>query len=246
MWPAPAETSAGRTPVGMVSTSRFESGSITASVFPVARRRTRVVSPPVNTAASAAASSSPPPRPSSTPPRRASSASERGACPRGRVELGVLSEDRSLQILELAAGLDAELLDECAPGVAVARQRVPLAARAVEREDQLGAQPLARRMLAHQCLQLWDQCRVAPQREVGLDALLERDQPQLLEAGDVALCERLVREIRERRAAPDDRAPGEAARSRWPPRLAPAHRARPPRGARSARRRAGQGIRSST
>ncbi len=43
---------------------------------------------------------------------------------------------------------------------------------------------------------------MAPEREIGLDALLERDQPELLEAGDVGLCERLVREIRERRAAP--------------------------------------------
>jgi hypothetical protein len=43
---------------------------------------------------------------------------------------------------------------------------------------------------------------VAAEREVGLDALLDDDRPQLLEARDLRLCERLVEEIRERGPPP--------------------------------------------
>src|SRR5215217_158980 len=50
--------------------------------------------------------------------------------------------------------------------------------------------------------QLADQLRVAAQRELGLDALLDGGQVKLLKPGDLALRKRLVRELGERRAAP--------------------------------------------
>ena len=43
---------------------------------------------------------------------------------------------------------------------------------------------------------------MAAQGEVGLDPLLEGSQTQLLEASDLALCERLGREVRKRRSSP--------------------------------------------
>src|SRR5829696_1028185 len=57
-------------------------------------------------------------------------------------------------------------------------------------------------MLTYECLELRDQRGVISEGEVGLDAVLERDQPELLEAGDVALSKPLVREVAERWPAP--------------------------------------------
>ena len=44
---------------------------------------------------------------------------------------------------------------------------------------------------------------MAAQRQVGVDALLDDDGSQLLEARDLRLRERLVDEVRERRPAPE-------------------------------------------
>ncbi len=38
--------------------------------------------------------------------------------------------------------------------------------------------------------------------EVRLDPLLDRDEPELVESGDLGLRERLVEEVRERRPSP--------------------------------------------
>ena len=66
-WSASAETSAGSTPVGTVSTRLFEAGSITASELASA---SWAASPPATIAATAAAISRPPPKVTRTPPRR--------------------------------------------------------------------------------------------------------------------------------------------------------------------------------
>ena len=52
-------------------------------------------------------------------------------------------------------------------------------------------------------LQLADQLAVPSEREVGVDPLLERGQAELLEASDLRLGERLVREVGEGRPAPE-------------------------------------------
>ena len=59
------------------------------------------------------------------------------------------------------------------------------------------------RVLGDQRLELADQLGVAAEREVGLDPLLERRQPQVLEPAALGLGERLVRELGERRPAPE-------------------------------------------
>ena len=61
---------------------------------------------------------------------------------------------------------------------------------------------LAQRVLRDERLELARDLGVAPQREVGLDAALERHEPELLEAGDLGLGERLVGEVRERGSPP--------------------------------------------
>ena len=106
-----------------------------------------------------------------------------------------------LELPQLGARLDPELVER-GPRVAVRLQRLRLPARAVQREHQLAAQPLAMRMLRDQRLQLADELGVPAQRQVGLDPLLERRQPQLLEPAALDPRERLLAELRQRRAAP--------------------------------------------
>ena len=91
--------------------------------------------------------------------------------------------------MQLRPGLEADLLDQPGPRGAVGLQRLRLAAVAVEREHELAAQPLAQRMLAHERLQLADHARVVAERELRLDAQLDRRQPQLLQADDRPLGE---------------------------------------------------------
>ena len=93
--------------------------------------------------------------------------------PARRVEGGVLDEDRLLHRPQLATGFETELVDQPAPGLAVGLQRVGLAAAAVERQHQLAAQALAKRVFRDQGLELTDQLRMASQFEVGGDPILQ-------------------------------------------------------------------------
>ena len=116
---------------------------------------------------------------------------------------GVVGEDRLLQLPERGRGLEAELLVECLPRCAIGLERLGLAAAAVQRQHELATQPLAQRMLPHERLELADQLRVPSAAQVGLDAVLEQCEPQLLEPADLRLRERLEDEIGERRSAPE-------------------------------------------
>ena len=63
---------------------------------------------------------------------------------------------------------------------------------------------------------------MAPDGQVGIDPLLEHGYPELLEPGDLGLGERLVRQVRERRPAPECKRVAKLARGPlWigPPRL---------------------------
>ena len=58
-------------------------------------------------------------------------------------------------------------------------------------------------MLGDQGLELGDERGVAAEGEVGVDAVLERVETQLLEPADLVLGEGLVGEVGQRRAAPE-------------------------------------------
>ena len=58
-------------------------------------------------------------------------------------------------------------------------------------------------MLLHERLQLADKLDVPTAREVLIDSLVEECEAKLLQAGDLALGEALVGELRERRAPPE-------------------------------------------
>src|SRR5205085_12026615 len=75
----------------------------------------------------------------------------------GPLECLVLPQDRCLQLLERAAGLDAQLLVEHASGLRVELEGIRLPPGPVEREHQLLAKALPKRMLSDQALELGDQ-----------------------------------------------------------------------------------------
>ena len=97
------------------------------------------------------------------------------------IERRILVENRALELPERERRLDAERLHERAPRIAIRRERVRLPSRAVEGEHELGAEALPERVLADQQLELGDELGARAQREIGLDALLERLEPKLLE-----------------------------------------------------------------
>ena len=122
---------------------------------------------------------------------------------RGRIERGVLTEDRLLELHERRGSARGRALDQHAPRVLVDLQRLGLAVAAVQGEHQLPAQPLAQRVTGDQGLELGDEITVAPEGEVCFDPFLEGGQAQLLEPGDLVLGERVEGEVGERRAAPE-------------------------------------------
>ena len=111
-------------------------------------------------------------------------------------------QDRVLELAQRPSRLKPELLDERAPRLLVSLERLGLTTRAVQRQHQVAPKTLPDRVLEDECLQLADDARVSPQLEVGLDSFLECRQTKLLEAGDLRLGERLVRQIGKRGAAP--------------------------------------------
>jgi hypothetical protein len=75
-----------------------------------------------------------------------------------------LGQDRPFELLKIATGLDAEILDQPTPSDAIVLKRVRLATRAVERDHQLRDEALAHGMFVNERLQLPDQPRVLIQR----------------------------------------------------------------------------------
>jgi hypothetical protein len=193
-------------------------------------RRPRRVQAPSRAPTSAESSRS---RPTSGPAACASAASSRaplGGCRRRRrfdgsaaIERCVLPENRALELLKLAARLDAELVDEHAPRVLVHAQRLGLPSGAVEGEHELSPEALAQGVLRHERLELADELRLPTRGEVGLEAILARREAQLVEARDLRLSEGLVGKIGQRRPAPErERLAQERRRLR---RVAPGERA---------------------
>ena len=71
-----------------------------------------------------------------------------------QIQIRILLKHRPLELLQLRARLDAELLDECRPRRLVGGKSFGLPARAVQGEHQLPPQPLPQRMLRDQPLEL--------------------------------------------------------------------------------------------
>ena len=126
---------------------------------------------------------------------------DRCALRRDEIERPVLLQHPPLELLEPRRRIDPELVVERSAESLERLQRFGVPAAAVERQHQLASRPLAERMAADERLELGDELRLAPEGQLGVDALLEAgelllDEPCLLQPGE-GLCE-----LRERHAAP--------------------------------------------
>ena len=98
----------------------------------------------------------------------------------GGLELRVVREHPALELAQLCARLEAELVGEQRARLAVDLERLRLAA-AVEGEHQLRPQPLAERVLGDERSELGNELALAAAAEVGLEPVLQHLQPHLLE-----------------------------------------------------------------
>ena len=114
----------------------------------------------------------------------------------------VLPQDRLLETSQLFARLEPELVEQHATRVLVGGERICLPPRAVEGEHQLSPKALAKRIPRDEPFQLAEEIAGSTEREIGVEPLLERLEPRLLEARDLGLRERLEGQILERRSAP--------------------------------------------
>jgi hypothetical protein len=133
----------------------------------------------------------------------------------GQVELLVVPQDRLLELLQLGGRIDAELVDERLPRLAVGLERLCLPPCAVERQHQLSTQPFSQRMLGDQGFELADELSIPPEIELRGDQVFAGRRPALLDARDRYLRELLEREVGKRGATPQSQ--GLAEQIRPPP-----------------------------
>src|SRR5580765_3900713 len=128
--------------------------------------------------------------------------SRRGSAGFGRGERRILAEDRALQLAELPAWLEAQLVGQHSPRDVIRLERLLLPARAVQREHVLLAQAFPVGLLGDQPLELADERTVLAQRQASLVPKLERTQPRVVERARFCDSQRLIREIGQSRTAP--------------------------------------------
>ena len=123
-----------------------------------------------------------------------------------------MAENRELKVTKRRCRFDAQVAVELRARVRVDVQGVALPAASVQREHQLAPKALPVRVLGDQRLELGHQRGVPSAGEVGVDSSLEGPEPKLVQACDLGLCERLVREVGQRRAAPERECVGQRVR----------------------------------
>ena len=123
----------------------------------------------------------------------------RGARRGGRRHLA--AEHREPQLLERAAGVEAELVGESLAEPVVGGQGLGLPSGGREGTDQQGGAGLAQRVLGDEGLEVGDD-RSAAEGQLGLEATFSGQQVQLLPPGDDRRREGHVAEVGERVAAP--------------------------------------------
>ena len=102
---------------------------------------------------------------------------------------------RRCSVAKLGSGLEPELVAEPRTRGRIVRERVRLAAGAVEGEHGEPLRPLAQWMLGGEREDVAELLGVAPERELRVDALLERDQTELFETLDLGMGELVVPQL---------------------------------------------------
>ena len=193
----------------------FASGSIWASESGgtetmAADGRSRVTAS--SATASAAARSRAPPMPINAPRRPASNgdgaaredlSSRLGATRAGAARDGSSASTAALEPLQALARLEPQLFGERAACLVVDPQRICFPTGAIQRQHELTAKALTQWVLHDKTAQLGSDVLVAAESQVGLQPLLQGGEPEHVQSRDLALGERVVREVCERLAAPE-------------------------------------------
>ena len=96
-----------------------------------------------------------------------------------------MDQDLVLELLQLPSRVEAELVGQPVPGPLVRRQRIGLAAVAVQGDHQQRPQALAQRMLADEPFELADHLARGAEVEPRRELILDETETDLLEAGTV-------------------------------------------------------------
>src|SRR5207247_9231779 len=90
-----------------------------------------------------------------------------------RLERGLLTKNRGVQLLQGRGRLDAELVDQHLARVLVGLQRLCLPPTAIEGEHELATRTLAHGVLTHELLELTDEASCSTALELDLHPLLD-------------------------------------------------------------------------
>ena len=114
-----------------------------------------------------------------------------------------MGEDAALQLRQLRGRVDAELLAQLRAGTPVRRQGIRLTTRAVQGQQQRSPEPLPEGMPVDQILERGHQHLMAPRPKPRLRLLLQRHEPQLVQAAAFGSREGHVLEPLQRVAVPE-------------------------------------------
>ena len=131
-------------------------------------------------------------------------------------ERPVVEQDLLLQPTQLRGRVEAELFPDQGPMPFDGPERIGLSARSVQGQDLQVHQPLSQRELDGEPLQLANDVAMAQGVQVGVDAIFDRLEPELLESAGLRLGEVLVGHVFEGRAPPQAEPAGqELGRGGW-------------------------------
>ena len=114
----------------------------------------------------------------------------------------VLPQDLGLQLAQLRAGLDPNLIDQGGAQLLVGPQRFGLAFAPVQGQQPLVPEALSQRMSASQCFELAEGLLVTPCRQQRVDPCLLGVEVELLQPGPLGAGERSAVDVGQRDAAP--------------------------------------------
>ena len=136
-------------------------------------------------------------------------------------EPGRLLQDRLMQVTQLSARIDPQILLKDPPQLAERAEGLRLPPVAVKRDHQLAPPPFTQRTTGHQGLKAAHHFVVAAQRELRIEQILQRRLAQLLKPQRFRSRERAAGELGQRRAPPQAQGPPQQPRGHG--RVAPRH-----------------------
>ena len=117
------------------------------------------------------------------------------------LERRVLVEDLALEPVQSRPRVDPQFFGQSPSALLVRVQGARLPPAAIERQHELGAQALAKRIAGDEVLELGDDFGVAAERQLSFDPLLRCCQTKFLQPKHVHVGERVVAEVGQRVAA---------------------------------------------